>query len=90
MHTVNTLFRDAVPGRTIEFKRKLGNRGKPAQGKVISRSPKGLTVEAANGQLEHVRKNLIRKVVIKRGRPAKVDPYLLARAKMFEKELHSA
>ena len=81
------LIDEALPGRSIEFKRHEGARGRKALGKAISRNPLGLTVEAANGELEIVREHLLHRVIKRRGRPAAIDPYLLARAKDFEKSV---
>lgn len=73
----------ARPGRDIQFKRREG-RGRPAMGKVVSAGPKGITVAAANGKLERVDPHMVHKVLIRKGKPPKVDPFLAAKARRFE------
>ena len=78
----------AKPGRSIMFKRSEG-RGRPALGKVVRVSTKGITVESANGRLERVNPHLIKDVQTK-GPVEKIDPLTAAKAESFDRDLASA
>lgn len=83
------VLKEAQPGRDILFKRREG-RGRPAQGKVISQSSKGITVALANNKLERVKPHLVHKVMVRRGKVPALDPFLLAKARAFEQDAASA
>lgn len=83
------VLEEAKPGREIQFKRREG-RGRPCLGKVVSNSPKGITVALANGQFERVNPHLVHKIVVKPGKVPKIDPLLAAKAMFFEKQIAMA